>query len=108
MSYSMATPSPWKAYQNLGTGRWEVDNWSPRHGNFDGLIVADFGSGTFSKGNALLCAASPEMYAALECLEGLVSLAEWSSDDGTPFPEIDKAVNAARAALAKARGEAPK
>ena len=81
--------------------KWTPGPWSPYHGGDTNLwwIVYDHegcelgsGDGGFDEGDANLIAAAPELYEALEAL--LEYRDKW-------------AVEKARAALAKARGEQP-
>jgi len=85
MSETNFTPGPWKlnghyieARSGLGIAR---------------IAIVDDGAGTLP-GNASILAAAPELY---EALDGLL--------DALPSATMHPAIKAARAALAKARGE---
>lgn len=104
MSHTQHTPGPWVA-RLIEPQEWEIDapNGDPTIGHkvWSGLAVV-YGSEEHkiqgrcvSEANAHLIAAAPKLYEALlECLE-------------CEFAVTDKAaIEKARAALAKARGEA--
>jgi hypothetical protein len=103
------TPGPWRGF-STPDGTWVVDNWSPRNGNHDGLLVCTPGHGLFSPSNAHLIAAAPDLYEALErILAGyfVTSEGEEICQCGVEvLAGADCAFCAARAALAKARGGA--
>ena len=93
------TPGPWRAVMG---SRHVVDVFA---GDRD--VVSVYGGGVgfeYRDANAHLIAAAPDLYAALETLSAL-------NDDSGPFggeiyqDRVDRAWSAARAALAKARGE---
>lgn len=93
------TPGPWKwEIDGKGTA-WAAYSLSP------GVLLTDFGSGTpwgdeIDRANADLIAAAPDLYEALSDCLWMIEAKEGTSD------ENDKKVDAARAALAKARGDA--
>ena len=94
MSDTKFTPGPWA---------WGNEDWSDQWFLQPGVLIIDYdgggpsGSDEFDAANAHLIAAAPDLYAALYAL----LKANLSCDDDN----ID-AADAARAALAKARGEA--
>jgi hypothetical protein len=103
MSGLKATPGPWKVFRAsngklLGIGDAEAVGVTDA---FGGL----WRTGKEMEANADLIAASPDLYAALETfVTDYVDLVE-SGDAGFWDAETEPKVIAARAALAKARGE---
>lgn len=75
------------------------------------LIIDDDGGGIWGdeidRANAHLISAAPDLYAALETIldDACSYICPSTGREGTPIPHSDRC-NAARAALAKARGEA--
>ena len=107
------TPGPWKAVR--GYSYWEVSpaerkDWEP-------FTVADCcpscpgdPDGGLQEANAHLIAAAPDLYEAVRELINQVEIAfDWSNDEPGENAYLDAAtdaINKAKAALAKARGEA--
>lgn len=93
MSDTKFTPGPWA---------WGNEDWSDQWFLQPGVLIIDYdgggpsGSDEFDAANAHLIAAAPDLYAALNGLLGLL-------DAGSLY---EPQAYAARAALAKARGEA--
>lgn len=105
------TPGPWRAFADVSTRAFVVDNYCPREGNYDGLLVCSLGSGVYSEGNALLVASAPDMHAALEAAEEYgIHLEDCPYPYGRGCSEcsrLSERVGRLRAvALAKARGKA--
>ena len=100
------TKGPWTLLELSHPGRVYQDyavNGQP-DGCYLVATVSNWNGADQNKANAHLIAAAPDLYEALEELEGLVSLAEWKDEDGYPF--MHQAARRAWEALAKARGEA--
>ena len=94
------TPGPW----NIGTSDIPVSSFSVHGGNRNHSTIARLASLDFvgmgldeQYANARLIAAAPELLVALEQMLNLNSLGAY---------EQSAAISAARAAIAKARGEA--
>ena len=93
MSDTKFTPGPWA---------WGNEDWSDQWFLQPGVLIIDYdgggpsGSDEFDAANAHLIAAAPDLYAALDGLLGLL-------DAGSLY---EPQAYAARAALAKARGQA--
>lgn len=86
---STHTPGPWAAAP-IGSGRWAITVSQMRN--------EDVGAAGFGKADAHLIAAAPELLYALEALLAVT--------DEYDLPLSDPERIAARAAIAKARGEA--
>jgi hypothetical protein len=95
MNKTKFTPGPWK----IGT---PPPNGEQTIGTEQGLMVAvsTTGAGIQTKANAHLIAAAPDLYEALEDL----SINDFGSNGWTN--SMERIAIKARAALAKARGEA--
>ena len=94
MSQAKFTPGPWVVYKDLPT-----DVVVSQSGECS-LATLDCGCGSrkTQRANAHLIAAAPELYVALEALI--------KECDMCGHPDEPEAVEIARSALAKARGEA--
>lgn len=100
MSSAKFTPGPWSVgRRDMGDGKLGryID---PKRGQPVARVLCDPRKAAVNDANADLLAASPEMYAALE--ESVWALSGESYDPD----RFEKAIVTARAALAKARGEA--
>jgi hypothetical protein len=108
------TPGPWTVEYSTQDGYsvW----YDPRvHGDMRRgavVIACDFRAGKEARHNALLTAAGPDMLAALEkAVWELVEIDNAAPGPVTIGPEqradLATAINAARAAIAKARGKEP-
>lgn len=107
---STHTPGPWIASKVINSDRWSVDNRT-------GLIVADCGQdeNEYSRGNARLIAAAPDMLAALKSLAPIVEEIHGKWDEGMragkllialmdPSLKYRPDVTAIHAAITKAEG----
>jgi hypothetical protein len=88
------TPGPWKARYNGSC--WQID------AEYDAVATTQFCHAPAGEANALLIAAAPELYDALQLLHD--NIAEYAKINNLGgFNNHD--MKFARAALAKARGE---
>ncbi len=102
MADARFTKGPWRL-SDSGDNTWTVcEPDKPfRHSHFATVSVGNMW-GDEGKANARIIAAAPDLY------EALCGMLEYTADlnPAQGYPETDhEAVNAARAALAKARGE---
>jgi hypothetical protein len=104
----MFTPGPWSIDPDGLEMPSKASIDAPSHGELALVVwkMDDDERSPEKEANAYLIAAAPDLYAALEVLlEDSVQLAN-SGDCGNWDPETQAPIIAARAALAKARGEA--
>jgi len=112
---SKHTPGPWRIEGSQEDGLFYIvadqsKNWNnPVVCSFyddvtpeDSICGAEYESYPNAEANARLIAAAPDLFKALDDLESLVS--GWLSDANSPSRGIP-AIVAARAAIAKAKGE---
>lgn len=104
MTETKFTPGPWVA---VDEGRGRDRNWCvmvPEESRFGPYIATIHNTADHAKANAHLIAAAPELY---EALEAVLDLRENTSPFGGELQadRIDRTIEAASAALAKARGE---
>ena len=99
------TPGPWAVELNKNAFGW-VDVDGPSFSVDGPTMATDLTAADMAQriADARLIAAAPDMFAALECLEIAATGA------GVPHPKeralLHECITAARAALAKARGQA--
>lgn len=93
MSETKHTPGPWGMFRKVGRNmRWHI-----RAGGYDGTEIVSLTQA--QEADACLIAAAPELYEALDsAVSALMIAAEL-------HPGLKPALDKARAALAKARGE---
>lgn len=104
MSETKWTPGPW-SWDAAPDHNWDVQVWSSPNSRV--CFVAHDGEkgNRTGQANARLISAAPDMYEALDkFVEHYVGMIN-SGDCGFWNPEDEDFVKAARAALAKARGE---
>ena len=125
MSAPNFTPGPWVAHPSTryrgdlgyawdiatGAATWDASDYD-RHGGTRGVwqfpdgysrVATTSDGGPTAQADAQLCAAAPELYAALEAI---IQLAEFALWEQSPPLADEHLLKAALAALAKARGEA--
>jgi hypothetical protein len=113
MSESKHTPGPWRAQLREGyVEQWEVDGqWEVVATGETELWIADAASHIgCDEANARLIAAAPELLEALEHLAAIAGtglLHRQSLDKQGMVELFEEARAAARAAIAKAKGETP-
>lgn len=115
MTDTKFTPGPWRVANNGRKGKktptfriWRNDPNQPDGDNFRNTGYASISSHVSGESNAHLIAAAPELYAALEWYEARLGNVRKITPEGEKSRnELDRDFgDRARAALAKARGEA--
>lgn len=102
------TSGPLLAIDCGNHAEWEVVKFDVEASNGHWFIAQCFGEpddGT-AKANAHLFAAAPELLEALENAMGILGRAESNASGNPEWDHVGPRVAAARAAIAKARGEA--
>lgn len=111
------TPGPWRASCGAD-GVWTVDNWSPRDGNHEGLLVITAGPSTnrYSEANARLISAAPDLLEAASIGHGpeaftnggedLIAAANALRESGHPHlaDQMERKHEAELKAIRKAKG----
>lgn len=98
------TPGPLKAMVIQHDGQAKVfSNYETTEGAWDDIYV-NF-SGYFGSYGPHMFAAAPDLLAAIEGLANILSTAESNASGNPEWEAVSKRINAARAAIAKARGE---